>query len=239
MSDVLELEFSLETFSLSACKLPLHSTSFLDFSAISSLYVKKIKLLKKACAKKLSPSPVFTWLKHLRSNCFYRFYFIYLGFYVAFNTVQVIVGRAQETSTYSSLGFCTVNCRPTANNYQLSHLRPCWESNPSLRGGGLECYHSATMTPCFIEQADIIYNKLLSLTVYTSGMTQDCGTVYRFQVLCFCSTTTVLNFLQQCLDTISLLTYCTFTTGYQCLFTGYLGFNIAFNTVQIVSQWVP
>ena len=40
--------------------------------------------------------------------------FIYLGFYVAFNTVQVIsrrvVGRAEETSTYSSLGVCTVNC---------------------------------------------------------------------------------------------------------------------------------
>ena len=40
--------------------------------------------------------------------------FIYLGFYIAFNTVQVIsqpsVGRAEETSTYSSLGFCTVNC---------------------------------------------------------------------------------------------------------------------------------
>ena len=54
--------------------------------------------------------------------------FIYLGFYIAFNTVQVIsrrvVGRAEETSTYSSLGFGTVNCRPTASNYQLSHLRP-------------------------------------------------------------------------------------------------------------------
>ena len=54
--------------------------------------------------------------------------FVYLGFYVAFNTVQVIsrrvVGRAEETSTYSSLGFCTVNCRPKASNYQLSHLRP-------------------------------------------------------------------------------------------------------------------
>ena len=40
--------------------------------------------------------------------------FIYLGFYVAFNTVQVIsrrvVGRAEETSTYNSLGLCTVNC---------------------------------------------------------------------------------------------------------------------------------
>ena len=54
--------------------------------------------------------------------------FIYLGFYIAFNTVQVIsrrvVGRAEETSTYSSLGFCSVNCRPTASNYQLYHLRP-------------------------------------------------------------------------------------------------------------------
>ena len=58
----------------------------------------------------------------------YIYVFIYLGFYIAFNTVQVIsrrvVRRAEETSTYSSLGFCTVNCRPTASNYQLSHLRP-------------------------------------------------------------------------------------------------------------------
>ena len=70
--------------------------------------------------------------------------FIYLGFYVAFNTVQVIsrrvVGRAEETSTYSLLGFCTVNCRPTVSNYQLSHLRPCRESNPGLRGEKRECY---------------------------------------------------------------------------------------------------
>ena len=54
--------------------------------------------------------------------------FCLFGVYVAFNTVQVIsrrvVGRAEETSTYSWLGFCTVNCRPTASNYQLSHLRP-------------------------------------------------------------------------------------------------------------------
>ena len=43
-----------------------------------------------------------------------NYYYYYLGFYVAFNTVQVIsrqiVGRAEETSIYSSLGFCTVNC---------------------------------------------------------------------------------------------------------------------------------
>ena len=77
------------------------------------------------------------------------FIFIYLGFYVAFNTVQVIsrrvVGRAEETSTYSSSGFCTVNCRPTASNYQLSRMRPSQEPNLGLRGGRRECYHSATV----------------------------------------------------------------------------------------------
>ena len=64
----------------------------------------------------------------VRCTQFWIYLFIYLGFYVAFNTVQVIsrrvVVRAEETSTYSSLGFCTVNCRPTASNYQLSHLSP-------------------------------------------------------------------------------------------------------------------
>ena len=77
--------------------------------------------------------------------------FIYLVFYVAFNTVQVIsqqvVGRAEETSTYSLSRFCTVNCRPTASNYQLSHLRPCREPNPGLRGARRECYHSPTVAP--------------------------------------------------------------------------------------------
>ena len=67
-------------------------------------------------------------------------YNIYLGFYVAFNTVQVIsqrvVGMAEETSTYSWSGFCTVNCRPTASNYRLSQLRSDWEPNPISEVGG-------------------------------------------------------------------------------------------------------
>ena len=61
---------------------------------------------------------------------------IYWGFFFAFNTIQIIsrwvVGSAEETSTYSWSRFCTVNCRPTASNYQLSHLRPGREP---LRGG--------------------------------------------------------------------------------------------------------
>ena len=77
--------------------------------------------------------------------------FIYFGLYVAFHTVQVIsrgvVGRAEETSTYSWSRFCTVNYRPTASNYQISHLRPCREPNPGLRSGRRKCYHSATVAP--------------------------------------------------------------------------------------------
>ena len=77
--------------------------------------------------------------------------------FASLSTLQVIsqrvVGRwkgggaAEETSTYSLLGLCTVNCRPTASNYQLSHLRPWQESIPGFRGGRRECYHSATVAP--------------------------------------------------------------------------------------------
>ena len=98
--------------------------------------------------------------------------FIYLGFYIAFNTVQVIsrrvVGRAEETSTYSSSGFCTVNCRPMASNYQLSDLRPCREPNPSLRGGRRECYHSATVVPVLLSTL-ICQNSLVVLMQSRTG----------------------------------------------------------------------
>ena len=83
--------------------------------------------------------------------CLKTIYLSSLGFYVAFNTVQLIlrrvVQRAEETSTYSWSRFCTINCRLTASNYQLSHLRSGWELNPDLRGGRRECYPSATMAP--------------------------------------------------------------------------------------------
>ena len=59
-------------------------------------------------------------------------------------------GRGNQYKQF--IRVCTVNCRPTASNYLLSHLRPCRESNPDLRGGSGECYHSATVAPfiCFI-----------------------------------------------------------------------------------------
>ena len=69
--------------------------------------------------------------------------FIYFGFYVTFNTVQVIsrrvVGRAEETSTYSWSRFCAVNCRPTASNYHLSLLRLGREPKSDFKGGMQEC----------------------------------------------------------------------------------------------------
>ena len=43
-----------------------------------------------------------------------------------------VVGRGEETSTYSWSRFCTVNCRPTASNYQLSLLRLGREASPDL-----------------------------------------------------------------------------------------------------------
>ena len=82
-----------------------------------------------------------------------RYLFIYLGFYVAFNTAQDIsrgvVGRAEETSTtYSWSRFCTVNCRPTASNYQLSHLSPCGDRTPASEVGGESVTTLPPWPPC-------------------------------------------------------------------------------------------
>ena len=116
------------------------------------------------------------WFRCFEYYHFAYILFIYLGFYVAFNTVQVIsrrvVGRAEENSTYSSLGFCTVNCRPTASNYQLSHLRSCRESNPCLRGGRRECYHSATVAP--ILHTEVVIH---SMNAYVWCWSKICGSL--------------------------------------------------------------
>ena len=76
--------------------------------------------------------------------------FIYLGFNIAFNTVQVIsrrvVGRAEETSTYSWSRFCTINCGPTGSNYQISHFNSGRDSDSDFRGGGrvyYNCYNTS------------------------------------------------------------------------------------------------
>ena len=60
-------------------------------------------------------------------------------------TTGSFMGRGSQY-TYSWSRFCTVNCRPLASNYQLSHLRLGWDLNSDLRGGGQECYLPATMT---------------------------------------------------------------------------------------------
>ena len=82
------------------------------------------------------------------------FIYLFIWGFTSLSTLYIsrrVVGRAEETSTYSWSRFCSVNCWPTASNYQVSHLRPCWELNPGLRGGRRECYHSATIAPdCFV-----------------------------------------------------------------------------------------
>ena len=75
-------------------------------------------------------------------------YFIYLGFNIALNTIQVISRRvvlwAEETSTYSWSRFCTVNCWQMVSNYQLSHIGSgVW--TPDLRDAIRVCYHCTTM----------------------------------------------------------------------------------------------
>ena len=55
----------------------------------------------------------FTHFHYVSSHILFLLQFIYLGFYVTFNTVQVIsrqvVRRAEETSTHNWSRFCTVN----------------------------------------------------------------------------------------------------------------------------------
>ena len=82
-----------------------------------------------------------------------------------------VVGRAEETSTYSWSRFCTVNCRPMASNYQLSHLRPCWEPNPSLRGGRRECYTLPPWPPEFLRRKNVKKDnkKLLFVVTYMAA----------------------------------------------------------------------
>ena len=56
-----------------------------------------------------------------------------LSTYTHIITSMIHATESEETSTYSSLGFCTVNCRPTASNYQLSHMR---NRTPASEVGG-------------------------------------------------------------------------------------------------------
>ena len=70
------------------------------------------------------------------------------GFYCQFHHIVLVISQlvvlwAEETSTYSWSRLCTVNCRPMASNYQLSHLRSGQDSNSNLRGGRREFCHSA------------------------------------------------------------------------------------------------
>ena len=83
--------------------------------------------------------------------------------------------------------FCTVNCQPTASNYQLSHLRPCRELNPGLRGGRRERNHSATVAPLKSEDLygrDLLY--FLVLATFFSSTVLVNPTISLFDALPHC-----------------------------------------------------
>ena len=71
-------------------------------------------------------------------------------------------GRGNQYIQFVMVLYCKL---PMASNYQLSHLRPCWGSNPGLRGGRRECYHSATVAPA--RWLDITFS-----TLYVSNSQQ-------------------------------------------------------------------
>ena len=77
--------------------------------------------------------------------------FIYLVFYITPSTLSVIlwqvVGRPEETSTYSWSRFCTAKL---PSDGKLSHKRLSWNSNSDLRGGRREYYYSQTVAPDYI-----------------------------------------------------------------------------------------
>ena len=87
-------------------------------------------------------------MKTFKVKCFHTYQFIYLEFFVASNTVQIIsqlvVLWEEETSTYSWSRFCTLNSRPSVSNYQLSQIRS-GVCTADLRGMRRMCYHCATM----------------------------------------------------------------------------------------------
>ena len=82
-------------------------------------------------------------------------YLFILGICVVFSTVQVISRRGglwpEKTGAYSWSRFCTVNCRLSVSNYQLSRIRSGFE-RPTLEVGG-ECV--TTALPSSLQHATI------------------------------------------------------------------------------------
>ena len=81
--------------------------------------------------------------------------FIYLGFYVAFNTVQVISvissGSWKGTGNQYIQFVRVLYCKLLTNGKHLPAfpLEAMMGSNPGLRGGRQEGYHSSTVAPVF------------------------------------------------------------------------------------------
>ena len=95
-------------------------------------------------------------------------------------TVHITTGSWKGRGTYSSSEYCTVNCQLTASNYQLSHLRPCQELNPGLRGWRRECHHSATVAPALGIQFRLYCNDFFKWCVCLFAFKKILGCVILF-----------------------------------------------------------
>ena len=77
-------------------------------------------------------------------------------------------GRGNEYTEFIRDLYCKL---PTnGKHYQLSHLRPCREANPGLRGGRRECYHSATVAPICSVKTSYINKKVCVNNVDISNL---------------------------------------------------------------------
>ena len=102
---------------------------------------------------------------------FYMYYFV---FFITPSTLSIIlwwvVGRAEETNTYSWSRFCTVNCWPTTSSYQLFHMRLGRALNSELRGENT-IQHGPQVTSTYNHQytSALMERKFLGSAVLSPG----------------------------------------------------------------------
>ena len=114
-----------------------------------------LKLLLKRC-RRFAPLPQPPYLG-LQTRFLKIYLFIYLfGVLCRFQhcTGHITTGSWKGRGNQYIQFVRVLYCKLSTNGKQLpAYLRPCWGSNPGLRGGRRECYHSATMAPCFLKNS--------------------------------------------------------------------------------------
>ena len=105
-----------------------------------------LKIFWTCLDKEISESTFYPYFKVKRwftgfGELSFRWMQICIGSPMRRSSLWWVVGRVEETSTYSWSVFCTVNCQPTGCNYQLSLFRSDRDLSFDLRGGRHVCHH--------------------------------------------------------------------------------------------------